>query len=77
MREKTRIFARKEELNKADCVVVIFMSHGGEGESEEDTEIMGTDGLGLKTKEIVGYFYNDFCPAMIDKPKLFLFQSCR
>lgn len=70
-------FSQKEELKKADCIVVVFMSHGEEGQTQEDTKVIGTDGIGLRTNDIVSYFFTDHCPAMAHKPKIFLFQSCR
>lgn len=48
-----------------------------EGDSEEDTEIVGTDGLGFKVRDVLSYFYNDTCPFLVNKPKIFIFQSCR
>ncbi|KAL0268225.1 UNVERIFIED_CONTAM: hypothetical protein PYX00_010252 [Menopon gallinae] len=72
-----RDFSNKEELEKVDCAVIVFMSHGAEGASEEDTEIIGVDGIGYKTKEIVDRFANKNCKALIHKPKIFIFQACR
>lgn len=77
MNQIVRRFSEKEELKNVDCIIVVFMSHGAEGASEEDTEIIGIDGIGYKTKEIVGRFSNDNCKALINKPKIFIFQACR
>lgn len=77
MRVIVNNFSQKQDFDKVDCVFVVFMSHGAEGHSEDDTEVMGTDGIGLKTKDIVSFFFSDHCPKLVHKPKIFVFQSCR
>lgn len=77
MRNIVNTFSQKQEFSNVDCLFVVFMSHGAEGQSENDTEVMGTDGIGLKTTDIVSCFLSDNCPLLVHKPKIFLFQSCR
>ncbi|EEB16591.1 Caspase-3 precursor, putative [Pediculus humanus corporis] len=77
MLEITNRFSQRDELNECDSVVVTFMSHGEEGDTEDNSKIVGIDGLTVAINDIVGYFYNDACKALIHKPKMFFFQACR
>ena len=53
-------------------LAIAVMGHG------ENKIIYGKDGENVNIKEdILDMFTNDNCPAMIKKPKLFIFQSCR
>ncbi|KAL1425672.1 hypothetical protein MTO96_018966 [Rhipicephalus appendiculatus] len=64
--------ARSEELQEADCLVVILMSHG-----KQDT-IRGADGAELHlADDVYTLFNNENCPALHGKPKLFFIQACR
>ena len=65
-------FAETLENNDVDIGVVCIMSHG-----EEDS-IETADNLTVKIEaDILNRFGNSYCPSMIGKPKLFLFQACR
>ena len=53
------------------CAVII-MGHGFDG------VIFGRDGEKVNIRmDILDQFSNENCSAMIDKPKMFVFQSCR
>lgn len=77
MVEIAKQFSRKPELYECDSVIVSFMSHGEEGESIENSNILGADGIGVPVYDIISLFYNDACEALIDKPKIFFLQACR
>lgn len=64
-------------LRKVDCVVVAIMSHGEEGPTKESSEIITSDGKQLAVAWILEQFSNLNCPALINKPKILLFQICR
>jgi hypothetical protein len=59
----------KANHSKYDCVVVVILSHGKDG------EVIGTDGDGVPVDDITGYFKSN--PTLKDKPKLFFIQACR
>nr|KAG5698933.1 hypothetical protein BaRGS_024854 [Batillaria attramentaria] len=65
-------FARDPQLSQVDACAVIILSHGGEGDT-----IHGTDGRSIRRIDVAGIFNTIGCPAMKDKPKLFIFQACR
>lgn len=70
--EKTLLQFREEKLHEdVDSLVVVFMSHGSEG------QICTSDGEVLQNQEIVEYFSDVNCPALKGKPKFFIFQQCR
>ncbi|KAK6620444.1 hypothetical protein RUM44_006845 [Polyplax serrata] len=70
-------FSQRDELQEADSIIVTFMSHGEEGDTEDNSKIVGIDGMGLAINDIVSFFHNDACKALIGKPKVFFFQACR
>ena len=53
------------------------MSHGKGGSQNEGTLIYTSDGKFIASEEVISYFNNRGCPALIGKPKIFLFQFCR
>ncbi|XP_071547584.1 uncharacterized protein [Panulirus ornatus] len=64
---------RDDEIHKrVDSLVVIFMSHG----CDKDT-FCTTDGKTMSYEEVCSMFNNVNCPALLGKPKLFIFQFCR
>jgi hypothetical protein len=52
-----------------DCFVCVVMSHGGQD------KIMASDNIEVSFEEIMAPIKS--CKSLIDKPKLFFFQSCR
>ncbi|KAL1433836.1 hypothetical protein MTO96_012175 [Rhipicephalus appendiculatus] len=64
--------AESKEHERADCLVVILMSHGN-----EDT-IYGVDCEKLSLhQDVYRRFNNENCPALTGKPKLFFIQASR
>lgn len=55
-----------------DAFVFIIMSHGGDRD-----QIYGVDGRPVKIEELMSEFIATKCPTLQNKPKLFIFQSCR
>ena len=55
-----------------DAFVGIVMTHG-----QKDNMIQGVDEKFVKTEAILENFNNRNCEALIGKPKLFFFQTCR
>ena len=68
---KLQCFAQKVEHKETEMGVIIVLSHGDEG------GICGSDDEVLKTEYILKRFTGDKCPGLLNKPKLFIFQSCR
>ena len=64
-------FARLEEHKGYPSTVVAVLSHG------MNECIYGADGRSIPLSQIVSLFDNTHCPALQNKPKLFLFQCCR
>ena len=71
MVDKLLRFAQKVEHKEAEMGVIIVLSHGGED------GICGSDKIFLKTEDILKRVTGDNCPGLLNKPKLFIFQSCR
>lgn len=83
MQNELRAFSQDQALSRVDSMMVAVLSHGGQGDI-----IYGIDGhLGvdgkpepgtyIKATDIQSFFTSDNCPAMKDKPKLFIGQFCR
>lgn len=82
MLEELQAFSRDESLHEADSCMVAILSHGGQGDI-----IYGVDGRKVNGKpqtgtfihvqELQSFFTARACPAMKDKPKLFIGQFCR
>lgn len=64
-------------LHKTDCIVVSIMSHGEEGDTQESSQIITADARKIQVSWILEQFNNVNCPALINKPKIFIFQICR
>ena len=64
-------FARKEEHQMYDSVVVCILSHGLEG------KIYGTDGILVPVSELISMFNGYQARHLVGKPKLFFIQACR
>ncbi|KAL1478818.1 hypothetical protein MTO96_052367, partial [Rhipicephalus appendiculatus] len=64
--------AQSKELEGAECLVVILMSHGNrdmiQGVDDEELDL---------NNDVYAKFNNDICPALRGKPKLFFIQACR
>ena len=71
MDDKLQRFAEKVEHKEAEMGVIIVLSHG------DEDGIYGSDDEVLKTDYILKRFTGDNCPGLLNKPKLFIFQSCR
>lgn len=76
--ERVKKFRSDKSLAKVDISVVIIMSHGNNANIPGGyTEITGVDGKGVNTEDIVNEFTVEKCPALKEKPKIFIFQCCR
>ncbi|XP_052068645.1 caspase-6-like isoform X1 [Mytilus californianus] len=78
--------AKEGVHEKSDCFVCVVSSHGNEEQTKSDThqsslereqEIMGVDGKGIKTSDLVEIFSDDNCKGLRGKPKFFFIQACR
>ncbi|CAM9839664.1 unnamed protein product [Lampetra planeri] len=66
-----------DDHTKADCCVVVIMSHGREIEHRRfPGAVFGTDDLFVRMEEIVSFFSGTDCPSLLGKPKLFFIQAC-
>ncbi|XP_047487957.1 uncharacterized protein LOC125038516 isoform X2 [Penaeus chinensis] len=64
-------FNKEEIHSNVDSLVVVFMSHGvGDAMLTSDEEL-------IQDAEVIEFFDHINCPALIGKPKLFIFQHCR
>ncbi|KAK3104537.1 hypothetical protein FSP39_004519 [Pinctada imbricata] len=72
MKRHLREFATHEDLDKVDCLFVVLLSHG-----KENGGVCGTDGHDISGQEIMEIFSAQNCPAMINKPKMFIINACR
>lgn len=71
IKEDLLAFSKLESLHNVDSLIVVLMSHGS------DQFIVGTDNQKINVLDLVKLFNGDHCPAMINKPKLFLINACR
>ncbi|CAL4169370.1 unnamed protein product, partial [Meganyctiphanes norvegica] len=65
-------FTRDPELQEVDSCIVIIMSHGCDGRS-----FYTSDNHYLPINDVLEKFNNSQCPALMGKPKIFIFQFCR
>ncbi|OXU20628.1 hypothetical protein TSAR_006461 [Trichomalopsis sarcophagae] len=81
IKKKVREFSQMKELARVDSVFVIISSHGSGERGKQETEIQGID-YELPTYEsifctdIIDNFTAMQCPSLINKPKIFIFQTC-
>lgn len=64
-----------EFLNKTDCFVLCISSHGNIDEGVEVVQF--SDETIVDIEVILSKFYNDNCPALWNKPKVFILPYCR
>jgi len=64
-------FSQSPGHAKAQMVVVVVLSHGGNG------YVLGCDGKQCPNEWILEQFNNAGCPDLTGKPKFFIFQACR
>lgn len=64
-------FASKTEHIKADSTIVVVLSHGDHGLIE------GVDEQSVAVDEFLSYLNGKRCPALLNKPKVFIIQACR
>lgn len=77
MKSKIQNFIQDPILYDVDCCFVVIMSHGNQGVSVEETNIVTYDNGLYPTYDLISNFSSMNCPALIQKPKVFLFQTCR
>nr|CAB3227789.1 caspase-2 [Phallusia mammillata] len=64
-------FATLEDHERLDCMITVVMSHGNNG------VFYGRDGKPVFIDPMLELFSNERCKGLQNKPKIFLFQSCR
>jgi len=72
-RKAIRDFRKNKILEEVDSCFIIIMSHGKEGgffTADTHYEFM-------HEKDVTEQFNNSSCPALIGKPKVFIYQYCR
>lgn len=67
-------FSERKELVECDCLIVTVMSHGEGGNHEDNSNVFGTDGIGIPIYDIIDHFNHE---SLKNKPKIFFFQACR
>lgn len=76
IKEAVLKLARDKDLNLYDMAFFVFMSHGKENVYKQ-SELKGIDGECVEECWIESQFSNKNCPALLNKPKIFIFQMCR
>ena len=71
MKRIIREFASKPEHRDCDACFVIVMSLG------YSNSVFSSDNLTIETEWILTQFNNEHSPALREKAKVFIFQSCR
>lgn len=63
----------KEDHSKSDAFVCCLLSHGSKG------RIFGMEGMedSISVVELMKPFYDDKCPGLRGKPKLFFIGACQ
>ncbi len=70
--DELKELSKKEELKKANALIVMIISHGG----AEDVD--GYGGLDkVRIRSIVNIFSEKKCEILKSKPKIFFFNCCR
>ncbi|KAF7994576.1 hypothetical protein HCN44_004048 [Aphidius gifuensis] len=81
--DEIRTFSQNPDLNYVDSCFVIISGHGSRNKYVEESYISGIDSHvnnrngNVYWSEIISYFSHDKCEALRNKPKVFIFQSCR
>ncbi|KAI6658473.1 caspase-3 [Oopsacas minuta] len=70
--KKQLLNVRKMDHHKYDSFICVIMSHG-----DEKDNVITHDKLKISKQEILNEFKPEYCPGLIKKPKIFIFQACR
>lgn len=65
-------YSKKHQLLKHDAFVGIVLTHG-----RNSNTIVGTDEMDVSIEDLLELYNNTNCRALMGKPKMFFFQSCR
>ncbi|XP_042241197.1 uncharacterized protein LOC121878846 isoform X2 [Homarus americanus] len=65
-------FSRQDRLNDVGCAIVTIMSHGFSRHT-----FLASDMQHIEVPQIQNYFLENVCPALKNKPKIFLLNFCR
>lgn len=79
MLKRIKTFSEQPELRHVHSTFVIVMSHGNERIADKcsETVISGVDHDFITVGEVLSFFTAANCPNMCNKPKAFIFQTCR
>ena len=72
MKKHLHEFSQHCDLSHVDCIFVVLLSHGKDNEG-----VYGVDGCEIAVQDIFNMFSAAQCPAMIEKPKMFIINACR
>ena len=72
MRESFKEYSEKPDQINCDAFIGIILSHGG-----KDNLIHGCDNYSIEVEQLIDFFNNKNCPALVNKPKIFFVQACR
>ena len=70
--KKQLLNVRRMDHNKYDSFVCVIMSHG-----DDNDNVITRDKRQIKKLEIINEFSPEYCPGLVKKPKIFIFQACR
>lgn len=64
-------FAKKKDHETCDSSIVVVLTHGMHG------ALYGVDNIAISVDKLVSYLNVSGCPALANKPKIFVIQACR
>ena len=64
-------FSLKSEHKTCHSAIVVVLTHGMFG------QLCGSDGRLIPIEELISFLNASCCPALKNKPKLFIIQACR
>lgn len=82
IKEEVKAFSKRPDLRRVDSAFIIISSHGDGEHGKQVTEIQGIDYKlseyeNVFCTDIIDYFTAAQCPLLQNKPKIFIFQTCR
>ncbi len=64
--------SKSDQLKEHSAIIFMILSHG-----TKEKEFLSFDNKGIKIDYLINKFCNENCPALLDKPRIYILNCCR
>jgi hypothetical protein len=64
--------SKSDQLKEHSAIIFMILSHG-----TKEKEFLSFDNKGIKIDYLINKFCNQNCPALLDKPRIYILNCCR